>query len=168
MTNGTVLRKLRERKRLSQKEVADRLNISQSTYSQWESDISSYKIDTLPKLADVFDTDITELIQTGTTVKIVNNSNNTDSSVNAFHVQMDAKKLHDDLFGSYESIIKAKDAIIESKNDVIQMLRKEIARLSETSQIIQSINSRLFSITKVFFYFFRQVGLLSYFYTLNQ
>lgn len=44
MTNGTILRKLRERKHLSQKEIAEKLDIAQSTYSQWESDISSLKL----------------------------------------------------------------------------------------------------------------------------
>lgn len=129
MSNGVILRKLRGRKRLSQKEVAERLDVSQSTYSQWESDLSSYKIDMLPKLAEVFDVDVTELIPKGTSVKIVNNSNNNDGSVNAFEVQMDARKLHDDLFSSYDTIIKAKDAIIESKEEIIKMLRTEISKL---------------------------------------
>lgn len=83
----------------------------------------------LPKLAEVFDVDVTELIPKGTTVKIVNNSNNNDGSVNAFQVQMDARKLHDDLFSSYESIIKAKDEIIEGKKELIIMLRDEISKL---------------------------------------
>lgn len=129
MTNGTILRKLRERKQLSQKEIAEKLDVAQSTYSQWESDLSTYKVDMLPKLAEVFDVDVTELIPKGTTVKIVNNSNNNDGSVNAFHVQMDARKLHDDLFSSYEAIIKAKEEIIESKKEVIAMLRDEISKL---------------------------------------
>jgi transcriptional regulator with XRE-family HTH domain len=131
MTNGTILRKLRERKHLSQKEIAEKLDVAQSTYSQWESDLSSYKVDMLPKLAEVLDVDIVELIPKGTTVKIVNNSNNNNGSVNAFQVQMDARKLHDDLFSSYEAIIKAKDEIIESKKEVIEMLRSETAKLRE-------------------------------------
>ena len=126
MTIGTRLRKFREQKRLSQKEVADLLNVSQSAYCQWESDTTSYKLELLPKLADIFDVDVTDLIPNNTTVKIVNNSNNTENSVKGFHIQMDAKKLHDDLFKSYEEIIKSKEAIIASKDELIKMLKAEL------------------------------------------
>ena len=39
MTFGTKLQKLREEKNISQKEISDLLEISQTIYGKWESDI---------------------------------------------------------------------------------------------------------------------------------
>ena len=68
MTYGTKLRKIREKNKLSQQEIADQLQISQSTYSQWESDLTTFKVEYLPKLAEIFKIDVTELIPEGTVV----------------------------------------------------------------------------------------------------
>jgi len=54
MTFGTKLHKLREKSRLSQQEVADFIGVSQNTYIRWESDLSTFKIEYLPKLAEAF------------------------------------------------------------------------------------------------------------------
>jgi len=73
MTYGTKLRKIREKNKLSQQVIADQLQISQSTYSQWESDLTTFKVEYLPKLAEIFKIDVTELIVEGTVVKVMNN-----------------------------------------------------------------------------------------------
>jgi len=54
MTFGTKLHKLREKSRLSQQEVADFIGVGQNTYSRWESDLSTFKIEYLPKLSEAF------------------------------------------------------------------------------------------------------------------
>ena len=54
MTFGTKLHKLREKTCLSQQEVADLIGVSQNTYSRWESDLCTFKIEYLPKLAEGF------------------------------------------------------------------------------------------------------------------
>lgn len=115
MTFGTRLLKLRKESRLSQQQVADLIDVSQNTYSRWESDLSSFKIEYLPKLANVFNVEPTELIPQGTIVKIVNNKGNKDSSVNGFEISMDARELYKDL--------------LESKNEVIRLLKTENERL---------------------------------------
>jgi transcriptional regulator with XRE-family HTH domain len=116
MTFGTKLLKLREKNRLSQQEVADLIGVSQNTYSRWESDLSTFKIEFLPKLAEVFKVDPTELIPQGTTVNIVNSgSQKIDNSVVGFEINMDAKELYKDL--------------LASKNEIIRLLKDEIDKL---------------------------------------
>jgi len=117
MTFGTKLHKLRERNRLSQQEVADFIGVSQNTYSRWESDLSTFKIEYLPKLAEVFKVEASELIPQGTTVKIVNNSDNKDNSVKGFEINMDARELYRDL--------------LASKDEVIRLLKEENERLKK-------------------------------------
>lgn len=62
MTIGTTLRKLRLLRRLSQREMADHLNVSQSTYSAWESDKSAPKSSKLPVLAELLQVAVAALL----------------------------------------------------------------------------------------------------------
>ena len=121
MTFGTKLHKLREQNRLSQQEVADLIGVSQNTYSRWESDIITFKIEYLPKLAEVFKVEPTELIPQGTTVKIVNSGNQKiDNSIVGFEINMDARELYRDL--------------LASKDEVIRLLKEENDRLKKQAK----------------------------------
>ena len=114
MTFGTKLHKLREQNRLSQQEVADLIGVSQNTYSRWESDIITFKIEYLPKLAEVFKVEPTELIPQGTTVKIVNSGNQKiDNSIVGFEINMDARELYRDLLASKDEVIR----LLKEEND---------------------------------------------------
>ena len=39
-TNGTLIKKLRERQRLTQAELSDRIHVSPKTVSKWETGVS--------------------------------------------------------------------------------------------------------------------------------
>jgi len=51
---GDRLKKLRQRKKLSQKELTDRLNLNRSTYARYETSSTQPDFDTLKVLADYF------------------------------------------------------------------------------------------------------------------
>ncbi|MDR2691468.1 MAG: helix-turn-helix domain-containing protein [Dysgonamonadaceae bacterium] len=51
---GDKLRKLRIERRLSQQEVADKLNIDRKTYANWEQNIVDVKGSLIPNLAEIF------------------------------------------------------------------------------------------------------------------
>jgi len=53
---------LRENRKLSQKEVYLNLNLNQNTYSQYETGKRQPKIEQLPKLAEILDCSIEELV----------------------------------------------------------------------------------------------------------
>lgn len=54
MQYGDILRKLRNNKGLSQKELTDRLNINRSTYARYETSSTQPDFDTLAKLSDFY------------------------------------------------------------------------------------------------------------------
>ena len=56
------LRKLREQRNLSQLEIANELDISQSAYNKWETSQSKPTLKNLKKLAIIFDIEFLELV----------------------------------------------------------------------------------------------------------
>jgi len=84
METGTKLKKLREKKRISQEELAHLLGVSQVTVGKWEQG-SSIKHEYIKKLADVFEIPADYLLEEKE-VKIVNNTDNKENSINAFEI----------------------------------------------------------------------------------
>ncbi len=84
MSIGTNLRKLRNRTKLSQEEIADRLGIDRKTYANWENEYNDVKSEYIPSLAKIFDVEINELFEEKPSNLVVNqnNTDNKDSSVN--------------------------------------------------------------------------------------
>jgi len=67
------LKRLRENQaKMSQREVADLLNIAPHTYGSWENGKTDIKGDYIPKLAEIFDVDIKELYENDKKIKIGN------------------------------------------------------------------------------------------------
>lgn len=60
--NNTVLKELRKEKKLTQTELASKLNISQKSYSNWESGKAEPTLDNIIKLANILDTTTDELL----------------------------------------------------------------------------------------------------------
>lgn len=75
MSIGKTLLKNRKRNNYTQKQVADLLDISQSTYCDWESDTTTPKTDNILKIAKLYDLDINELLNTDKNINIVNSPN---------------------------------------------------------------------------------------------
>ena len=67
MTNyvtGDTIRYLRERRHLTQRELAERLNVSDKTISKWEKNLSVPDADTLIRLAEILEVYVSELLGT--------------------------------------------------------------------------------------------------------
>jgi transcriptional regulator with XRE-family HTH domain len=60
---GTPLRRLRDLKQISTREIAERIGISQSTYVDWENEKSSPSIKNYLALAEAFEIDPIELME---------------------------------------------------------------------------------------------------------
>ncbi|HGA1459540.1 TPA: helix-turn-helix domain-containing protein [Streptococcus suis] len=60
--NNTALKELRKEKKLTQTELASKLNISQKSYSNWESGKAEPTLDNIIKLANILDTTTDELL----------------------------------------------------------------------------------------------------------
>lgn len=57
-----TIKELRSKMKISQKELADRLNVSRSTISMWETGASQPDFDNVLKIAEIFDVSVDYLI----------------------------------------------------------------------------------------------------------
>ncbi len=73
--SGATIKALRKKKHLTQRELAERLNVSYKTVSKWETDRGCPDISMLEPLATVFGVSLTELLS-GNTVQNLNLSSN--------------------------------------------------------------------------------------------
>ena len=62
MTYGENFRELRKRSKLTQKQVAEKLGINQSSVSDWENDVSQPDFDELKALSKLYDATLNELL----------------------------------------------------------------------------------------------------------
>ena len=80
MAIGNNIRKLRIAKKISQQTVADSLNIDRRTYAAWEQGTQDVKSSFIPRLAEFFDVNISDLFSSETSINIKQSFK--DSSVN--------------------------------------------------------------------------------------
>lgn len=59
---GDLISKLRKQHNMSQKDLADKLNVTDKAVSKWERGISCPDINTIPKLAEVLNISVQELL----------------------------------------------------------------------------------------------------------
>ena len=62
-TMGEMIATLRREKGMTQKELAELLNITDKAVSKWERDLSFPDTQTIPKLAEIFSVSVEELLQ---------------------------------------------------------------------------------------------------------
>lgn len=60
---GTNLKKLRSKTKLSQQDIAAKLNIDRMTYANWESEVFDVKSQYIPKLAEIFQVELSEFFK---------------------------------------------------------------------------------------------------------
>lgn len=63
MTTGERIKKIRQQKKLSQKELGKLLGVSQQMIGQWESVNANLTLETIQKIATVLNTNINELLE---------------------------------------------------------------------------------------------------------
>ena len=68
-TLGQKIAELRKAKNMTQLELATKLNITDKAVSKWERDISCPDINTFPKLADILEVSVDELLQSSAVSK---------------------------------------------------------------------------------------------------
>lgn len=61
-TMGEIISTLRKEKSMTQKELADQLDITDKAVSKWERDVACPDIQTIPKLAEILEISVEELM----------------------------------------------------------------------------------------------------------
>ncbi|KMQ62868.1 hypothetical protein ACM39_17260 [Chryseobacterium sp. FH2] len=107
MSLGTKLRHMRQQKNLSQMQVAHELDVSQTAYNKWESDLTKPGIENLLKISNFYEADIYDLMNDETGDSIFNNTLGDASAISK--VTTINNYISDKLIEQYEQRLKDKD-----------------------------------------------------------
>lgn len=111
-TLGTKLARLRTKKGYSQQQVADLLQISQPAYHKWESDTAKPGIESVVKLCEIFEVEINDLLEDGSTII----SNNTFESCSSNVIG----NAYNPIFNINSSSMM--ESILKNQQDITQMM----------------------------------------------
>ena len=117
MTIGTKLIQFRKIRKLSQRDVADYIGVSQTAYSEWEADKVSFQVKFLPLLAELFGIDPIKLLPNLSSEKTVPNQ--------------DKKKPGMEGVTSEHDLVYSRELITDLIKELIQLLKEENRVLTE-------------------------------------
>lgn len=80
-TPGMMISSLRKEKGMTQLELAEKMGVTDKAVSKWERDLSFPDINSIPKLAEIFEISVDELMQGKTETKESMSSNKADEIV---------------------------------------------------------------------------------------
>ncbi len=133
MSVNNKIRALRELNNWSQEDMAERLNMSKSSYSRLERDERKLDLVKLEKLAAIFKIDIGELIASDDKELVLligtNNSNNPNYGANE-QITIELEKLKLGLEHSRE-LLAHKDLLLAQKDREISALQQLVAQLQK-------------------------------------
>lgn len=115
--HGSKIKSFRLLRGLSQVEMAEKLNITQSTYSRIETDEHTLTVDILKRIAEVLDVTIGDIVSNEPII-IQNNASNQGTQIARNENFYSAQK------ELYEKLITAKDAEIIRMQKIIDDLLK--------------------------------------------
>lgn len=127
-----TLRKLRNEAKLSQEEMADRMNIQQSKYNRLENDKTAIRHEHIPKIAEALGKTYEETLGqlTGCTITITDN--NSQNNQNFVYYDINKKVLDEK-----DVIIETQKQALSALNMTIKVLHNKITELENklTSKI---------------------------------
>jgi len=126
MSLGTILLKHRRKHNYSQKQAADLLEVSQSTYCDWESDTSFPKTENLVKISQLYEIELSELLPKGdiNVVNSPNSVNNSPSSVESPNSLLNINSPNSKI-ETHEALLKVAEGLDKLITLVEKMLQKE-------------------------------------------
>ena len=80
-TLGIMISSLRKEKGMTQLELAEKMGVTDKAVSKWERDLSFPDINSIPKLAEIFDVSVDDLMQVKTETKENMSKNKVDEIV---------------------------------------------------------------------------------------
>ena len=123
MSVNEKIRAIREVNQWSQEEMANKMNMSTNGYAKIERGETKLSLHKLEQIANIFNIDVLELINTGGKGVVFLMNENSDNSSNYYSDNL-ATELE-----KFKMIVSHKDEIIQQKNDEICALKEIIALL---------------------------------------
>ncbi|GAB2559638.1 helix-turn-helix domain-containing protein [Spirosoma areae] len=122
MSIGISIRQQRDKRKMSQRLLADLVGVAQSTISHWESELSSPNGEEIKKLAEVFEISVADLFPGAvSTTGGQQRKNNSPTFVQQLHPA--------DQFISYEELLAVQQDLIQMQKARILTLEEENERL---------------------------------------
>ncbi len=115
MDIGTKIRKLREIKGLSQENMADELKMSQTGYGKIERNEVGISFDKLSKIAEIFETNVENIIGFDDKVAINNFNPKIQQQIGSYYYTSEMKEL-------YQNQIRLLEDKVKSLEDKVKML----------------------------------------------
>lgn len=81
-TFGSMIAEFRKEKAMTQVELAEKMGVTDKAVSKWERDLSFPDVNTIPKLAEIFNVTVDELMQVKTDAKENNSNENISDIIN--------------------------------------------------------------------------------------
>jgi len=108
MNIGDNLRRVREKQKISQQEVADFLGVDRKTYERWEFGEADIKSSYIPKIAEFLHIEISDLFREKASEIVINQhySENKDSSINGMVLLLTDKEAIDQLVDVMKTRLK--------------------------------------------------------------
>jgi transcriptional regulator with XRE-family HTH domain len=128
MSTGTRIRRAREQKGYSQRDMADRLSMSQNNYHKIENDRVKVKADDLLKIAQILDTSVNDLLPDKQVVYNIKPHSNYDQSINGLIIQRDILDKEQKL---YEQLLQNKDELLAAQAKLLAQYEAEIGNLKK-------------------------------------
>lgn len=122
--HGAKIRAFRMMRGFSQEQMADRLNITQATYSKIEGNKQKATQEQLEKLAQELGVTVPD-ITSNEPIVILNNASNQGAQGHIEHFYADQKELFEKLIASKDDEIGNLKEVIESLKEVITSLTKK-------------------------------------------
>lgn len=123
MSVNEKIRAIREVNQWSQEEMANKMNMSTNGYAKIERGETKLSLHKLEQIANIFNIDVLELMNTGGKGIVFLMNENSDNSSNYYSDNL-ATELE-----KFKMIVSHKDEIIQQKNDEICALKEIIALL---------------------------------------
>jgi transcriptional regulator with XRE-family HTH domain len=122
---GFKIRKMRELKNMTRKEVASLLSMTERSYSDIENENINITLKKLCEICTVFDCNICDLLEFSGSKMFsfyVNNNGNQGHNINHQGATNETQLI--------ESLLRTKDELIQSKNSIIQKLEQQLSVLT--------------------------------------
>jgi transcriptional regulator with XRE-family HTH domain len=123
-TIGTKLLNLRNKHKLSQMEVAEKLQVSQNAYHKWESDKCKPTADNLKSISEYYNIDISELLDDNEKISLSHNKIKGENNIIANTIptiNIQPRDLVEKVMQNQEQIFK----IIENQNKLLEEVLKK-------------------------------------------
>lgn len=136
------IRDIREDKHLTQADMAEKLNLSETEYAKIERGESKLNIDRIQQIANVLEVNLADLIPFGDDAVIIfNNSNDNFSNSNNFSLAFGNNTLEQEIAKLHELLIMKND-VISSREREIELLKQQVATLNELVSVLNQNKSQ--------------------------